>query len=590
MTTQTLANPCQTLESYLQRQWQRYRREPIPLQIRCAVRDDRLLVLAEHNGALRVDAQGILEQLVGILAHLPGEERDALVETLGSGGDRLVVNLYLRFLGEQKPYAGQQCLLSKPQPPRPEPPAAPSPNSGDRSPKAPGSPAPPPQNPTPPPESEPRSQNRDRSWRLPLWVWVVGSGMCASAFVGGFTLMLQPCLAGPCQPLMEARKLGQQATGSVPLADDWEDLQTVASQLKQAQTRLGDVPRWSGSWDEAQRLRGEYDQYLQDFQPLAQAFERAAQAQTQTENPPYPLETWRSAQTLWREAVSLLAGIPSDNALYDLAQRKLTQYEQSLEEVTADLQQEEEAQAILRRAEDAAALARLHQQKDQSVESWQSAQDKWGMALQTLGEVPEGTTAYTVAQERLANYRSQLDQVYVEGHRAQIAANLYDQALAKAQEAQSAEAENRWQVASDRWQAALANVQQIPNTSPYYGQAQALVQEYTAALNQAQDQFRRVEAVAVAQQSLDSLCAGSPIVCYFTVTPQLLAVQLTLDYQRTVLTSGNVGDAPGRAAALQNLEQLESQLESLSNSTGIPLELYDPDGSLVGTHRPQGRG
>ncbi|WP_353259504.1 hypothetical protein [Prochlorothrix hollandica] len=593
MTSPTLSHSCRLLETHLQRQWQRYRPEPIPLQIRCALQDKRLLVLAEHSAALRVDAQMILGQLNQVIQGLETDLRDGILAETRPSGDRLLVNLYLRFLGEQKPYAGQQCLLQKPVPAPGVSPSLPTMNGATA----------PQRDAMGDPIAESRGDRGDDTpagyprttvapapsrshWKLPLWVWGVGSVMCVSAFVGGFAVMLQPCLLRPCTPLLEGKQLGGSAIAQLATAEDWADLQAIGDQLRSAQDHLEDVPRWSSDRDEATQLQGEYGQILTDFGPITQAFEVAVQAVTQTNAPPHPVETWEAAQSLWMQAMEHLKTLSPDNPTYDLGQQKLAQYERYLKDVSNELRREQEAQQILKDAEQAAALAQLHQDKDESLESWQSAQENWDLALQTLGTIPEGTTAYTVAQERIARYQSQLDTVYAEEHKTQLAQNLYQQALTKADEATAAESESRWKVASDRWQAAITSAQQVPVNSPYYFEAQTLVQQYTASLNQAQQQFRSVEAIDLAQQTLNSLCEGTPSVCYFTVNPTLLAVQLTVDYERTVLTSGVVGDAQSRAAALEQIQTLETKLESLSNTTGIPLELYDPDGSLVGTHRP----
>lgn len=583
MPTETLSPPCRALETYLQRQWQQHRPEPIPLQIRCAVRERRLLVLAEHNAALRVDAKAILGQLTRVMQALDPSLRDPILAEAVPSDDRLLVNLYVRFMGEQKPYAGQQCLLQR---------------QIDRalgSPVAPGFTPPQfmsPDDPTPDPralESFPSTPppRKAQFWRLPLWVWLVGLGLCSSAFVGGFVVMLQPCLLRPCEPLLQGKQLGRLATAQIVVAEDWEDLQAIETQLQEAKEHLADVPRWASVWQEAQDLQEQYDQYLTDFEPITEAFELAVQAVTQTKAPPHPVETWESARSLWANAIDQLNNISPDNPTYDLAQRKLTQYERYLRDINYELQREQQAQQILKDAEQAASLARLHQSEDESLESWQSAQDNWTMALQTLEQVPEGTTAYEAAQKRLATYQNELSKVQTEEHRAQMALDLYEQALAKAQEAEQATVENRWKVASDRWQAALTSAQQVPVNSPYYFEAQTLLPRYQTALEEAQQQFRSVEALEIANQTLNSLCAGNPVVCYFNVSSDLLAVQLTLDYERTVLTSGVVGDAKSRASALEQIQELEGELETLSNVTGIPLELYAPDGSLVGTHQPK---
>lgn len=577
MTTETLSSSCRALEIYLQRQWQSHRPEPIPLQIRCAIREKRLLVLVEHNAALRVDAKAVLGQLTRLMQQLSPEFRDPILREAVPREQRLLVNLYVRFMGEQKPYAGQQCLLQ--------------PLGQRRSPRTEYPPLHPPTSPpakaafVAPPTMAPPAPSRSK-WGIPLWVWLLGVVMCSSAFVGGFLVMLQPCLLRPCQPLLEGKQLGRSATARLSAADDWEDIQVIETQLESAREHLADVPRWASDWPEANTLSDQYGRYLMEFQSLTQAFELAVQAVTQTSGPPHPVDTWESAQTLWVQAIEQLSAIPPENITYDLAQRKLNQYERYLRDINAELQQEQQAQQLLRDAEQAAALAQLHQDQEESLESWRSAHRNWLTALETLEQVPKNTTAYAVAQARMTTYQDHLNTVYSQEQRAQLALELYDQARAKAQEAEDAAWENRWRVARDRWQSALTSAQQVPVDSPYYFEAQVLVQKYEAALQESQRQFRSAEALTVANQTLNTLCAGTPVVCYFNVSSDLLAVQLTADYERAVLTSGLGGDSQSRASALSQVQALETELETLSNVTGIALELYAPDGALVGTYQP----
>ncbi|MGA1475108.1 MAG: hypothetical protein ACO4AI_08070, partial [Prochlorothrix sp.] len=98
MTTETLSSSCRALEIYLQRQWQSHRPEPIPLQIRCAIREKRLLVLVEHNAALRVDAKAVLGQLTRLMQQLSPEFRDPILREAVPREQRLLVNLYVRFM------------------------------------------------------------------------------------------------------------------------------------------------------------------------------------------------------------------------------------------------------------------------------------------------------------------------------------------------------------------------------------------------------------------------------------------------------------------------------------------------------------
>lgn len=570
-------HPHRLLEIHLQRQWQRRRREPIPLQVRCSYQNDRLLILIEHAAGVRPDPQFTLAQFAAALQQLETKLHQGLFRIQSHRGPKLNVGLYLRVLGDAQPYAaGKSSLLA---PPTRIPVADPAPVTPR--PSVPTSPA----VPAPAPQSE--------GLVLPSGVWLTGAALCLSTFVGSFWFMMQPCYVKPCTPLQQAEHLQAQALENITVAENWDHLKAIETQLQESQRLSRKVPLWSSYRQRAQSLYTEVEGDLAAFAPITQAFETAVAAVNQSKTPPYSLEQWQTTRTLWANALETLRSIPQDNPSYDLAQRKVKQYEDYLKLVDREIEKETLAQAVLKRSEEAAKLAQLQTSNwekamtsnpsaDRSVLQ-QRIQGYWETALETLGEIPEGTTVYGSIADYRQRYQKELTQFQQQTRTAVVGGDTYQQALDKARVAQEAEREGRWAIARNRWEVALVTLQQVPTNSPQYGEAQKLVPQYTQAYQRAEEQSQKFDQVEKTRQELGKICTTTPVICYFTVTPDLIAVQVTVDYESQILSAGLWGD---QQQALAHIQGLENALKTISNTAQIPLELYDPDGTLNSRYTP----
>ncbi len=575
-------HPHRLLEIHLQRQWQQRRRSPIPLQVRCSYQSDRLLILIEHAAGVRPDPQFTLSQFAAALQHLEAKLHHAIFRIQSHRGPKLNVGLYLRVVGETQPYAaGKSSLLA----PSARIPVAHPESTPKTTPKATvAPPIAPPRTPAPQPEA----------LVLPSGVWLTGAALCLSTFVGSFWFMMQPCYVKTCTPLQQAEQLQDQALEQITVAEHWDHLKAIEAQLQESQRLSRKVPLWSSYRERAKALHAEVEQDLLAFAPITQAFETAVAAVNQSKTPPYPLAQWQATRTLWVQALDTLRSVPQDNPGYELAQRKIEQYEQYVDLIDREIEKETLAQSVLKRAEEAAKLAQLQKVNwekalasnpnvDRSVLQ-QRIEGYWQTALETLGEIPEGTTAYGSIADYRQRYQKELTQFQQQTRTAGVASDTYQQALDKARLAQEAEREGRWSIARKRWEVALVTLQQIPSGSPQYGEAQKLIPQYTQAYQRAEEQSKKFDQVEKTRQELGKICTTTPVICYFTVTPELIAVQVTVDYESQILSAGLWGD---QQQALAHIQGLENALKNISDTAQIPMELYDPDGALNSRYDPR---
>ncbi|MEM8605350.1 MAG: hypothetical protein AAGF24_16135, partial [Cyanobacteria bacterium P01_H01_bin.121] len=357
-------SPYTRLAQYLQHHWQRYRSQPLPLNIRCGRRQERLTILIEHAANLNLDAAETLTVLDHGLDHLEPD----LIESLRTlvlpslahlnvlQSDPLMVEIYLRFQGEKRPYAGRRCWLMQATQPdlslgysyddddissdtlrtAAMPAADPYGEAQTTSAEAHGADA---------HGIETDAANiqgdNDQTWRErqtwldnPLTPWLLtGVGVCVAAFVGTYAIVSQPCLGAPCTPLTEAEQQGSRAMQALPNAEDWEDVKQVEQELEAAIAELDRVPRWSRSHRSSEALQTEYQAFLTQLEPIHDAFTEAVAAVQVTQNLPVPAETWWEAQNHWQKAIVQLAAIATDHPAYSLAQNKIEQYQIYLDSV-----------------------------------------------------------------------------------------------------------------------------------------------------------------------------------------------------------------------------------------------------------------
>jgi len=256
---------------------------------------------------------------------------------------------------------------------------------------------------------------------------------------------------------------------------------------------------------------------------------------------------------------------------------------------------EQQAQERVAAARKVGELAQSQAEAAKSAENWQETASNWTTAIRQLQQIPDGTIAHAEAQQLLALYQPKFAQANLQRTQEQTAAEAYSQALSSAEQARRLEQQNQWVEAAEQWRNALNAAQKIPSHSTYYSQVQPLLDSYTKTLQQAQAASQRFGAIQLAKSSFDQLCAGSPKVCTYTLSPQVIRVQFTSLYDQMVtqLISNSSPALPNKGfppATVNRVNKLLRSLADMSETTQVPVELYHSNGSKLGTHRPSTSG
>lgn len=560
-----------------------------PLQVKCARKEETLMVLGQHPEVVVPDTQQVfaaLEQAIQAL-HLDWTQK---------------VQLYLRVATQKHPYAFHTFTLN---------PAAagavseevagkqaaddPDLLTGDiwDLPEQAGNPeqwaageavAPGPI----PAVSEPTIEKRSPNL---LPAVVAGASATLVVLLAGLYPLTRPCVVGKCREIQTARQLSQDSTKIIQGNKSARSPLQAKAQLNEASNLLKTIPFWSFYYQEAQGLLQTYERQAEQLDEVVAIQKKAAAAAEKSKNPPHSVEIWQDIQSDWREAIAQLEQISPDSQLDSWRDRKLQEYRGNLEAINQRVKTEQLAQKRLKSAKAAAQLAEARQGVAQSLESWQLVQASWQTALKSLSQIPKGTLAEREAQQLLENYQLKLEESGDRKTTEQMAVATYNRAERAAAQAQKFEQQNQWSKAVTLWRQALGFAQQVPAGSHYHAKALSLVTSYTNSLGRSQSRLQVAVAMQKARADLKKTCGGSPKVCDYAVTGDLMTVYITSDYRRslrqTAMTADKKRDFQTQQKVNNHVQTLQVALEAISNNAGIPISVYDPSGSLIGSYNPR---
>lgn len=602
MKTATRPNNLETLEHLLQEGLQSNLSPLVPVQIQCRLKDEMLVVLAQHPAAVLPDSQQVFSSIEQTIQEQEWSQSES-------------VKIYLRVEGHKQPYSFYSFKIERPVkstatattveqtqdgPDQTDFPDADATNSDEveteSSQGPPASPHPwdqPIQQENslleePPSETPAPAKAKSKQDMLPLVV--TGAGLSLFIFLTSLFVLSRPCVVGGCQAIAQAQDLSERSQQRLQKPLSGIEVLEAQEQLMEAIRMLESIPFWSRYHDKAQEQLKAYQAQAKGVEEMVTALKTAAKAANRSGNPPHPVARWIEIQGLWREAIARLEELPTNSTLQPLAQQKLKDYKANLAAANQRLVKERESQQRLQEAKDAALIAEARQGVAQSLEHWQLVYATWQMAMKRLKQIPQGTTAYEEAQQLLTVYLPKMGSTRDKKTQEQFAANAYNQGLQLAQLAKNAQFDNQWSVALVNWRNAVTNLNQIPKNTFYYGKAQSLVQSYSNALTQAKGRLQLAVKVQQTRSDLKQTCMGKVEVCNFAIINNIIKVRLTPTYtklvKQTAIAAKTRGDSNAQAGIVNHILTLGQALEAISDNAHMRLEVYDADSTLIQTHVP----
>jgi hypothetical protein len=192
------------------------------------------------------------------------------------------------------------------------------------------------------------------------------------------------------------------------------------------------------------------------------------------------------------EANSSLKSIPRWSFHYQEA----SQLSQNLSVRSATLDQ------ISAALEKAAAATKKGENLPHTVQKWQEIQALWQQAIATLANIPANSSLFALAQQKLAQYQTNLQIVNQQLNLEQQASKKLLQAkntilLAKTR-GDTARSAQAWQKVTATWQSAIAILGSIPKTTTAYTEAQQLQASYRTQIEAASDRATKEQMSAKA--------------------------------------------------------------------------------------------
>jgi hypothetical protein len=539
---------------------------PVPVDVRCVMKQGKLLVLAQHPPDISLDAKRVFALLkTAIKSH-----RDDLLYPLLADTSTLPVQLYLRVQDQPQPYAfypfqldldpeeslDSRDLMSS---------LDETPASWDSTPEdVPATPGSPPK----------------RSRRL--WLGLLIAGVVVLGGAAAY-LLTRPCVIGGCRPLEQAETLFTQSQQAMAQVESADDVRAVYEQLVEARYLTTRVPQWSGYHETAQAQRDRYDRHTEAISRVMSAQRDAFAAAQRSQNPPHPIPTWEEIRDLWESAIAHLEAVPADSPIADFAQRKLAEYQSNLAVINQRIEQEQDAQSRVRSAREMAQRATDQESSAIMADQWQSAYTAWQIAIDILKPIPAQTMSHAEAQQLLSIYNTRVADLRDRLSQEERSTAIYRQSLQLANQASTYEQQEQWSRAVSTWQDALSQVQQVPVDSSYHEQMQPLVNSYSLALEDAQQNLRLAIAAQRAQAELDKLCAGPTPPCTYQVSRNRTEVWLTIP-QTTAIPFPQ----PDRPGTVLNppLETLLHQIAQVGTLANVEIDVYTAEGNLFGRYVP----
>ena len=429
-------------------------------------------------------------------------------------------------------------------------------------------------------------QEKKKKFKGKYWWPVIVTSISLVTLSSTIYLLSRPCAIGSCPHLTEAQQLAQFSKQIVENKNESEAAIIAAQkQLNSSIEILNSISPWSKHGPEAEKLLQTYEVRQWTLDLILKSLQLATKAANLTENQPLKPEQWEEIGGLWREAIALLQQIPNGSDWSTWEEEKITIYQSKLTESDGRLQQEQEAERILIAAVEAARVAQARQGMAQSSANWELVQSTWETAIQRLEEIPPHTTAQEQVTKLKPIWTNNLAAVREWKNQEIIARSAYEGAIDWAEQAQNAVAKNKWKQAVEGWGNALNSLAQIPESSIQYHHIQSLQENYSQGLQLAQTQLQLARKQEQAKLGLKEICTKERKICESKLEDNKMKVFLSYSYMMEILQIEVQARVDGNQDIQQELRDhvssIEQALQEISLITGINIEVYSSDGSLM---------
>jgi hypothetical protein len=544
-------------------------------QVKCAVKNDHLMILTQHPLSVTTHTQQVFAVLEEALESLPAYRNQQ-------------IEIFLRIAGKKFPYAKHSLIVKAG-----EVGEFVSSSASFSSSSLTYSASTEKEEPFDPMADAPDLSSVTTLKRSPsIKSILVGAALSVIGLLGiSAYLLTRPCVMSECKEIQtgaELQKSSQQLTRN---AKSEQELAKLQAQFQTASTALKQIPGWSPRYQQAEQLSTSLSEQSEKIKLVLKALQSASLAELKTQTPVSNIQQLHYKQQLWRQAIAPLEGISPNNELYGLVQRKLSLYRLRLQTVNQQLLKEQKWSKKLAAAKSVANVAAQWETKVKSLKDLQKVQSTWQVVVNALRIIPKTSPEYQEAQKLLDDYRPKLATARDRATIEQLAAKSYQQAINTANQAKAYEQQKQWQAARANWYLALNTVKQIPATSFYHSQVQLLIEPYANAFKQAEEKAQIAANLQQTRTDLVKTCSNGIRICTFTIDNKGITVKITPEYEQALqnsLANANPEDPSSFAGLTNHFQVLHSALSIISENANLPLMVYDAQGQVLHTRSPEG--
>ena len=425
-----------------------------------------------------------------------------------------------------------------------------------------------------------KPRNRQLSLSLPPVPIMIGTAVVIAllASSGAFVLH-RSCVISECKELQTAQQFKSEYQQQIKRTKSQKDLLTMQQKLDKVVADLQEIPEWSPRYQDSQVLVNSFSEQSTKINQVLKALQIGSSAQKKTQTPPQSLDELRNRKKLWREAITSLEIIKPSNELYGLVTANLSNYQNTLKTVNDQLLKEETWVQRIANAKTLGENATKRQATAKSAPEWQKVESDFQTAINTLKIIPIDSLETENARKLLAEYQPKIIVARDRVKKEQLAATSYQQAIKAANQAQAYSNQNQWQGAVKSWEQALEAAKQVSQDSFYFNQATALIEPYTASLKQAQEQFQLYGDLTQTRAELNSTCTSTIKICTFTIKNHKISVRLTPEYDRLFQANN--------PQIQSHFQSLKYALTAISQNAQLPVFIYNAQGQERYMRQPQ---
>ena len=227
-------------------------------------------------------------------------------------------------------------------------------------------------------------------------------------YLGGTFALHNGCAILGCKELQTAKQFKSEYQQQIKSTKTDLELLAIQQKLDAVVADLQKIPQWSPRYRESQELVDTLSQESLKINQVLLALRTATSVQKRNLNPAKSWAELRNRQNLLRQAITRLNTVKYESEFYQLVQGNLPGYENSLKTITQQLIREETWLKKIARAKTLGDAAIKSQATAKSSTDWQQVKFNLQMAIDTLKTIPEDSFGFQDAGKLLAVYQSKI--------------------------------------------------------------------------------------------------------------------------------------------------------------------------------------